>query len=192
MSAVAKGLEGENQTLKSEIIKLKLEIQDCKKENQDSFDKTAEIRVELEKFKNLYSQKLHETNIEINQFKTNSCKEKSKDEAVLREEKIKNSKLNLIISHNQTLIKDLQQELVNKDQALIVKIKEAREEEWTKVSKSEFEKQELDQEIFRLNTKISDMEYQSNLVKKDLENVFLINVIIRKFYHLKNLFAIYI
>lgn len=171
LSSVCKGLEGETSSLKTEILKLKQDLIQEKKEKDSHISKILEMNLELDKMKNLYSQRCHEYNIEVNQLKAISVKEKSKDDAILREEILKNSKLENIIANNQDVLKNLKQELIEKEHLVNEKIKEAREEGFEKISQLEFQKKDLEQEISRLNMKISDVENQNTLIKKDFENV---------------------
>jgi chromosome segregation ATPase len=183
ITSECKGLEGELCSLKQEISKLKQEIQDEKKEKEEQRTKNLESSQEIDKLKNMYSQRVHEYNIEVNQLKAIQVQDKSKDEAKIREENLKNSKLENILKKKEEILQSLKEELIVKDQEADRRVKEIREEIGENIGKLEFEKKDLEQEISRLNVKLIDLDNQHNLIRKDLENVGLFVLKIRKICH---------
>lgn len=167
-----KGLQGELSSLKQEITKLKLELQDEKKEKEELQTKNFETSQELDKLKNMYSQRVHDYNIEVCKLKGIQVEEKRQDAAKIRQEMLKNSKLENILQKKELVLQSIKEELKEIQLDADRKIKEAKEEFGEKASKVEFEKRDLEQEISRLNEKLRDMENQNQLIRKDLENVY--------------------
>ena len=171
ITSECKGLEGELSIFKQEITKLKQEILEEKKEKESLRTRNVEASQEVDKLKNMYSQKIHEYNIDINQLKGIHKKDLSKVEAKIREEILKNSKLENILKNKKEILASMNADMIAKEQDADRRVKEVREEMREKFVKVEFEKRELEQEISRINVKICDLESQHSMIKKDLENV---------------------
>ena len=112
----------------------------------------------------------------MNQLKGISVQEKSKDGAIIKEQENNTSKLKQNIASCNEIIAGLRREIIDLEKDANKRIKIAREEEMSKIMSVEFEKKNLEQEISCFNIKISDLEHQYSIDKKELENVqFIIN-----------------
>ncbi|KAJ3321603.1 Centrosomal protein of 83 kDa [Boothiomyces sp. JEL0866] len=168
--AASKGFHSEKEALQARCISMEEEIRLLLRKQDETKEDCNRLRKELDKNLNLIEENAHRYSMETSDLKMQLIKEKSDNENVIEDYKLKLTSLKSEITANHELINELREKISNTEKESLEKIALVREEDWSKISLLETEKNELEKQLNTMKQRTVEIENRNDLIRKELEN----------------------
>jgi len=129
-------------------------------ENQRETKEASSLKVRLE-------EAVHRFSIEISDLKMAFLKEKADLTNTIEDQKKKINEVKSTLKNSVDNVRDLKARLSTCDREYIDKLRVVREEEWSKISKIDSEKQELERQLSQSKQALQDADHREESFKKE-------------------------
>ncbi|KAJ3275098.1 Centrosomal protein of 83 kDa [Terramyces sp. JEL0728] len=168
--AASKGFHSEKESLQSKCYSMEEEMRLLLRKQDDTKEDCNRLRKELDKNLNLVEENAHRYNMETSDLKMQLIKEKTDNQNAIEDYRVKITSLKSEIIANNELIAELRDKISTIEKDSLEKIALVREDDWSKISLLETEKNELDKQLNTLKQRSVDIENRNDLIRKELDN----------------------